>query len=115
MAKKPSTAMPLTAKSTQAEREAANRTHHQEMADHLISNALDAKHGGHMAGQQGPKGHALPANDLHLQSGAYIPRGVLQPDGFARVPGSTDSDGSGSANANDPATKDYGATDCGDK
>jgi hypothetical protein len=107
-AKPPAT---LNAKSTPAEREAVNRSHHQEMAGHLIDNAVRAKHGGHMLGRQGGgAGHPMPPSDAHLQSGAYIPRAA-----FAKVPQNMDSDGAGSAMANDPSTKDYGTADCGDK
>ena len=105
---KKSTGMPLTGKSTAAERDDANRTHHQEMAAHLIDNTLRAGHGGHTLGKQGPgnTGHDLPENDAHLQSGAYIPRAA-----FAKVPQNTSSDGAGSAEANEPGSDDYGSVD----
>jgi hypothetical protein len=46
----------LNAKSSPAERDAANRDHHQQMASHLIDNTLRAGHGGHMLGKAGPQG-----------------------------------------------------------
>ena len=106
MARKSSTAMPLNAKSTPAERESANRQHHQEMADHLLTNTLRAGHGGHMLGKSGPgsTGHDLPPSDAHLQSGQYIPQAVFNT--------ATKDGGSG---FDDPSAKDYGTTDAGDE
>ena len=108
MAKKPSTEMPLSSRSTPAERDAANRTHHEEMAGHLLDNSIRAGHGGHYLGKAGPgsTGHDLPPSDAHLQVGQYIPKGA-----FAKVPQSTSSDGSGSSDFNDPSTGDYGTVD----
>lgn len=68
----PSTSMPLHNKSTAKERSDANRTHHQELATHLLKNAVAVGHG-HFVGRQGSQGHVMPANDAHLQSGQYIP------------------------------------------
>ena len=97
MAKKPSTAMPLDAKSTPAERESANRTHHEELIGHVLDNAVALGHG-HAVGS-GSTGKMVPS-DAHLQNGAYIPRAVLQPDGGNR--------------ADDPSQDDYAVADRGD-
>jgi hypothetical protein len=45
--------------STAKERSDANRQHHQQMASHLINNAVEAGHGGHMLGRQGGGGLRL--------------------------------------------------------
>ena len=85
-----------------------NRQHHKEMADHLITNTLRAGHGGHLLGKAGPgnTGHDMPPSDAGRQRGQYIQQGV-----GAKMPQNTFSDGSGSADANDPSTSDYGKVD----
>ncbi|MGA7770460.1 MAG: hypothetical protein WCA27_30030 [Candidatus Sulfotelmatobacter sp.] len=110
MAKEKSTTMTLHSRSTAAERETANRTHMQEVAGHLIDNAVSAGHGGHMLGRQGgAKGHEMPPSDAHLQSGQYLPQAS-----FAKVPQNTSTSRSNEQNADNPASKDYGVADCGD-
>ena len=103
MAKKPSTAMPLNAKSTPAEREAADRAHKTELINHTLDNAVAVGHG-HAVGS-GPTGKMVPS-DHAKQRGGYIGQGA-----FARTPQSTSSDGSGSSDFNDPSTGDYGTVD----
>jgi hypothetical protein len=104
MAKKASTAMPLTARSTPAEREAANRQHHQELVSHTLDSATYGGHG-HAVGLQGKAGHAMVPNDAALQGkDAYIPQAVLNV-----------ATKDGSAPFDDPSAKDYGTTDTGDE
>ena len=81
----------LANNSTPTERAAANRQHHKELVGHTLD-ASDYGGHGHALGKAGPgrTGHDMPDNDLHLQSGAYIPRGA-----FAKIPQSTTSDGAG--------------------
>jgi hypothetical protein len=117
MSKKPSTAMPLTAKSTPAERETANRTHHQELISHTLDNAVAVGHG-HAVGS-GPTGKMVP-NDSAFQGSAetsrskpYIPQGVFAQDD---TPQNRQSQSSrdGGAGFDDPSAKNYGTVDTGD-
>jgi hypothetical protein len=64
--------------STPKERAAANRQHHDQLAAHLVSNAVDLGHG-HVIGRQGERGHKMVPNDAHLQAGAYLKQGALDP------------------------------------
>jgi len=80
---KSSTAMPLTAKSTPAERESANRQHHQELIGHTLDSATYGGHG-HAVGSQGKAGHTMVPNDSVFQGSGetsrgkpYIPQSVL--------------------------------------
>jgi hypothetical protein len=106
--KKPSTAMPLTSASTQAERDAANRTHHSELIAHTLDNAVAVGHG-HAVGS-GSTGKMVP-NDAAFQGSGkgsrgkpYIPQAVLNV---------TTKDGG--AGFDDPSQKDYGTADAGDE
>jgi len=113
MAKKPSTAMSLDAKSTPAQRESANRQHHQELVSHTLDAAEYNGHG-HYVGQQGPNGHAMGPSDVHQQGEhAYIPQGV----GFfarARPQNMASKDGSPSFDDDQSGAQDYGAVDKAD-
>ena len=93
--------------STAKERAAANRQHHDQLAAHLVSNAVDLGHG-HVIGRQGERGHKMVPNDAHLQAGAYLKQGALDPKQNRQ---NTSSDGSGSADFNDPSGDDYGTVD----
>jgi len=106
----PATPVALDSNSTPRQRKAVNDAHHQELAGHLIDNSIRAGHGGHMLGKQGPKGHDMPPNDLHLQAGSYIPRGVM-----SKLPTNTENTSSenGSADANPQGSDDYGSVDKG--
>jgi len=77
----------------------------------LHENAVRAGHGGHLLGQAGPgqTGHTMPASDVHLQSGQYLPQGYYGTQNKQNL----ESDGSGSADFNDPSTSDYGKVDKG--
>lgn len=80
----------------------ANRKHFEQIAGHLLDSATYGGHG-HAIGRQGARGHAMPANDAHKQSGQYIPQAVFD----------TFSDGAGCADASDAAASDYGNVDKG--
>ncbi|MFZ0418414.1 MAG: hypothetical protein WAM04_09920 [Candidatus Sulfotelmatobacter sp.] len=104
MAKKASSAMPLTAKSTAKERWDANRQHHGELIGHTLDAAQYGGHG-HASGS-GPTGKMVQS-DAHMQGGAsktsrgkpYIAQGVLPPMG---------RDGGGRFDDNQQAADDYG-------
>jgi hypothetical protein len=68
-----------------------------KIVDHKLTTARYGGHG-HAMGVQG--GYKMPPNQSHLQSGAKLPQSI-------------ESDGSGSANFNDPSTADYGTVDKG--
>jgi len=92
--------------STPAERAAANRDRHEGIIAGLVQNAVEVGHG-HLVGSQGWKGHRMPKSDADKQRGSHIPQGPLgQPNRQ-----NTSSDGSGSADFNDPGGDDYGTVD----
>jgi|HubBroStandDraft_5_1064220.scaffolds.fasta_scaffold210142_2 hypothetical protein len=100
---KPSTAMPLTGTSTQAERDAANRTHHSELIGHTLDSAAYGGHG-HAVGS-GPTGKMVPNDSVYQgKPHAYIPQAALNV---------TTKDGG--ATFDDPSAKDYGTADAGDE
>ena len=106
---KPSTAMTLNGASTPAERETANRTHHQEIVGHLLDSALYGGHG-HAVGRQGAKGHEMVASDAHLQGDhAYIPQAVFSRDS---VPQNRRNQTSKAGSPfDDPDAANYGSVD----
>jgi hypothetical protein len=108
----PSTSRTLDNSSTVAERSSANRKHHEELVSHTLTAAEYGGHG-HAIGRQGKAGHTMVPSD-HAAQGkdAFIPQGILS---VPQNRQNTSSDGSGSANANDPSTSDYATADPGDK
>jgi hypothetical protein len=106
MAKKPSTAMPLDAKSTAKERSDANRQHHQELIGHTLDNAVAVGHG-HAVGS-GPTGKMVP-NDSAFQGSAETSRGKPYiPQGALNV---TTRDGGAPFDDNQKVAGDYGTVD----
>jgi hypothetical protein len=99
MAKKPSTAMRLDAKSTPAQREAANRQHQSELIGHTLDGAVGAGHG-HAVGT-GSTGKMVPS-DAHLQAGQYIGQAALNV---------TTRDGGAPFDENQKVAGDYGTVD----
>jgi hypothetical protein len=100
-----STAMPLTAKSTPAERSAANRTHHQELVGHTLDNAVANGHG-HAVGRNAT-GKMVPS-DAHFQGSGdsrgkpYLAQGVLN---------TATRDGGAPFDDNQKVAGDYGTVD----
>jgi hypothetical protein len=94
--------------STPAERAAANRDHHVGLIANLVENSVAVGHG-HLVGSQGWKGHRMPKSDGDKQRGSYLPQGPLGQTNRQNL----ESDGSGSADFNDPSTSDYGKVDKG--
>lgn len=70
--------------------------HLKSLVDHTITSAKYNAHG-HAVGK-GATGKMVPSHS-HLQVGSYLPQGALQNRQ------NTSSDGAGSAEANDPATR----------
>jgi len=86
-----------------AERESANRQHHQELIGHTLDSASYNAHG-HFVGRQGA--HEMVQSDAHMQGSGeasrgkpYIPQGVLN---------TATKDGSVGSDDNQQATDDYG-------
>jgi len=104
-AKQSSTTMALHSQSTPSEREAANRTHHQELISATLDNALAVGHG-HAVGS-GPTGKMV-TNDAHQQGKphAYIPQSA-----FAKVPQNMNSRDGGPAFDDSDAAANYGTVD----
>jgi hypothetical protein len=77
-------------------------SHVKTQTGHTLDTADYGGHG-HSQGKQGPDGHPMPPNDMSKQANSHIPQKTVQDS----------SDGSGSANANDPSTANYGRSDGG--
>jgi hypothetical protein len=96
--------------STAKERKAANDNHHQALVAHTLDAAVYGGHG-HYVGKQGAKGHDMPKNDAHRQSGQFIPRAVHQQAMHQAVRQNTFSE-NGSADADGGSIdSDYGNAD----
>jgi hypothetical protein len=92
--------------STAKERAAANRDHHVGLIANLVENSVAVGHG-HLVGSQGFEGHRIPDSSAHLQKGAHLPQGPISQPNRQNL----SSDGSGSADFNDPSGDDCGTVD----